>query len=249
MSSAPHRLGGLILSLGLLTLACGGFAPARPTPTPAPTATPVDLTASYRRWPVVLRDNFFEAANTWEVVEDADDRWARGSLMVANGKYRFDLTANEGFVWWSRALADTVTTDFYAAVDARQVSGTATADYGLIFHYAAGNYYYFAVSDTGQFAVSLYYREAWETLVDWTASAALLPGEVNTLAVAAEGDHYQVFINRAWAGEFTDQRLPQGEAGVAVEIYNAGDSAVFEFDNFEWRAPRAAVLPTVTPEP
>ncbi len=223
MSSAPHRLGGLILSLGLLTLACGGFAPARPTPTPAPTATPVDLTASYRRWPVVL---------------------VKGSGGAAD-----ELTANEGFVWWSRGLADTVTTDFYAAVDARQVSGTATADYGLIFHYAAGNYYYFAVSDTGQFAVSLYYREEWETLVDWTASAALLPGEVNTLAVAAEGDHYQVFINRAWAGEFTDQRLPQGEAGVAVEIYNAGDSAVFEFDNFEWRAPRAAVLPTVTPEP
>lgn len=248
MTRASRPLAWALSLPALAALACStSLFP--PTATPAPTLTPTHPAAAYAAWPVVLRDTFFEPRNDWEFVEDSDDRWARGRLAAQAGKYRFDLTANDGFIWWSRGRLDVVTTDFYAAVDGRQASGTADADYGLIFRFEAGNFYYFQVSDSsGSFAVYRYLQEDWTALVDWTASAAIRAGQVNQLAVAGEGADFTLLINGQPVGAFRDDALPQGGVGVAVQIYTAGEAAVFEFDNFEWRAPRAASL-TATPAP
>ncbi|MBL8056496.1 MAG: hypothetical protein JNK29_07340 [Anaerolineales bacterium] len=240
----PFLAGGLALA----ALACNTslFAPTR---TPVPTPTPTSAAAAYAGWPVVLRDTFFEPRNSWELAEASDDRWAKGRLAVEAGKYRFDLTANDGFIWWSRGRLDALTTDFYAAVDGRQVSGTADADYGLIFRFAAGNFYYFQISDSSaSFAVYRYQAETWTAMLEWTASPAIRPGEANQLAVAGEGPDFTLLINGEAVGAFTDDALPEGGTGVAVQIYTAGEAAVFEFDNFEWRAPRASLV-TTTPEP
>lgn len=235
----PRRLPPVLVLLAL-TLSCGV---GRPASTPAPTATP-----NFAAWPVVLRDFFFEPANDWEFAEDSDGRFATGTLSVADGKYRFDVQAKEGFVWWSRALNETATTDFYAAVDGRLVSGSGDTDYGLIFRYHRGNYYYFQVSDVGQYALYLYNAEEWQALIPWTASDAIQAGQVNRVAVAAEGGRFQLYLNGLHLGEAQDETLPAGAVGVAIQVYNAGERAVFEFDNFEWRAPASAVSRS-TPAP
>lgn len=236
-----------LCALLLATLSCGApsfFATATPTPTNTPPPSPSD----YARWPVVLRDFYNEPANNWELADNTDDRFAKGTLDISGGKYRWDVTANEGFIWWSLALNDTSTSDFYAAVAARQVSGAPDAAYGLIFHHDGDNYYYFQISDTGQYSVYLYYLEEWTALREWTENAAIEPEDVNRLAVAAEGDRFRFFINDQLGGEVEDDTIPGGNAGVAVQVYNAGEAAVFEFDNFEWRAPKTAVT-VVTPTP
>ena len=38
--------------------------------------------------------------------------------------------------------------------------------------------------------------------------------------------------------EADDDRLSQGQVGVTIELLDADDSGVFEFDNFEVRAPQ-----------
>jgi len=206
--------------------------------------------AAYREWPLVLRDTFFERRNDWEVVEETQGDLANGTLRIGGGKYRWEITAVEGVVWWSRSREDTFTTDFYATVEARQISGTPEADYGLIFRHDGDNYYYFQVSDVGQYAVYRYEAGGWTELITWTATDAVRAGRINNLAVAGEGARFKFFINGQRVGETTDSRLAAGTVGVAVQLYNAGESAVFEFDNFEWRAPSEAVTEiTPTPEP
>jgi len=197
---------------------------------------------------VVLRDFFLEEANDWEY-GDVDGELAGGQLSARAGKYRFDITSISGVVWWSRALAATATTDFYARVDARRLSGPADSDYGLVFRHTGFSYYYFQVSDSGQYALYRY-DDGWTLLVDWTASAAIRPDEVNQLAVLAEGPRFTLFVNDQMLTEVEDDRLPSGSVGVAIQIYDGDENAVFEFDNFEWRAPAAAVTHfTPTPQP
>ena len=74
-------------------------------------------------------------------------------------------------------------------------------------------------------------------MIDWTETTTIRPGETNRLTVLAEGSHYTFYINDQYVGEADEDRLSQGEAGVAIELREAGDAAVFEFDNFEVRAP------------
>ena len=127
-----------------------------------------------------------------------------------------------------------------AAQPGRQVSGAPDADYGLIFRHDGDNYYYFQVSESSQYAVYLYSGGRWAELIGWTKAEAIRAGRINKVAVAGEGARFTLFINGAPVGTVTDATLPTGSVGVAVQIYNAGESATFEFDNFEWRAPRSA---------
>lgn len=63
------------------------------------------------------------------------------------------------------------------------------------------------------------------------------PGAVNRLTVIEQGSHLTFFVNGQYVVETDDTRLNDGVMGPAVELVHAGDEAVFEFDNFEVRAP------------
>ena len=64
----------------------------------------------------------------------------------------------------------------------------------------------------------------------------IVPGEVNSLRVVGEGNHFSFYINDQWVGEATDNHLSRGKVGVAIELL-ASHVAAFEFDNFTVSAP------------
>lgn len=235
-----------VLALLASGLGCGGTSLFGPTPTPTVTPTATELpSARYARWPVVVRDFFSEPANDWSVGEFSD-RFSDGTLSITGGKYRWEVVANDGFIWWTRALETTGAGDNYVSVSARRVAAPADADWGLVVRLSAGNFYYFYLEADGTCAFSRYYLEKWETVT--TCAAGVEADAANTLAVGMEGDRFQLFVNDLLVGEAVDDRIAFGGVGVAVEMYTAGDEGTFEFDNFIWRAPRAAVA-TVTPTP
>jgi hypothetical protein len=121
-------------------------------------------------------------------------------------------------------------------VEARRVSGSEDGRYGLVFRYADGDYYFVRIRDDQHFRLSLWYEDEWTTVIDWTETSTIRPGQVNRLTVIAEGTHFTFYVNDQYAGEADDSRLSSGGVGVAIEL-GAGDAAVFEFDNFEVRAP------------
>jgi hypothetical protein len=61
----------------------------------------------------------------------------------------------------------------------------------------------------------------------------ILPGEVNQLAVRGEGALFEFFINDEFVAEVEDSEFRSGIVGLVIGLPDAGDTAVFEFDNFE----------------
>jgi cell wall-associated NlpC family hydrolase len=187
-------------------------------------------------WSVVLCDTFTTNENDWFTGEYEGDL-VMGEKLITNGKYRWDATAHEDVVWWS--VPDIILDDdFYLTVEARRVSGVESGQYGLVFRRSdSDNYALFKIEDGQYFKFSLQYGGEWHTVIDWTETSAVLPGKVNRLTVIAEGTHYTFYVNDQYVGEAEDDRLSQGKAGMVIELIHTDDTAVFEFDNLEIRAP------------
>mgnify|MGYP000892982363 FL=1 len=122
--------------------------------------------------------------------------------------------------------------DFYISVDTQRVAGPVDdVGYGLVFRASEQSFYFFMVTDNQQYHVSLMHGGTWQTLIGWTASAAIRPGAVNTLAVWGIGDRFDFYINGQWVNSVTDGMLSNGDVGVAINV-SEGYTATFEFDNF-----------------
>ena len=200
------------------------------------------LTAS--QWPMIMSDTFPDNSLKWPVgAEDSD--LSKADWEVKNGKYWVQATAKQGFVYWSHPEGDDVA-DFYLSVDAQQISGTETAEYGVIFRKTTDDdYYLFEISNTGEYALFLLSQGNWSTLMDWSESAAILPGEVNQIVVVGLGNSFLFFVNDEFVTETEDNTLSSGLTGVAIGLSNEGDQVEVEFDNFVLRS----TSPTPTPEP
>lgn len=186
-------------------------------------------------WNVVHLDPFDTNEYNW-LVETSEDEYASTTYEIVDGKYRWSSTAYKAFIGWVRADR-THLSDFYFSVEVQQMTGPDTADYGIVFREDDdSNFYYFGINDQSQYVLYVFFEE-WETLVNFTESDLIKPGEVNRLAVIGEGSHFTFFINDQYLMEITDDKIPEGSVALAAELANENDQAVFEFDNFELRAP------------
>lgn len=194
-----------------------------------PTAVPPS------EWPLVLLDTFERSVNDWPSGLD-DNEFVRNKWRIVGGKYTWKAKAHQPFHWYAWPDARAVS-DFYLSVEAQQVSGPEENVHGLVFRVAGDDFYYFGISNRGEFIFLRMYKYRWRRLIDWTRSSAIQPWEVNKIAVVAEGSQFSFFINDEFVAEAEDDTLARGRAGVMIELFNAGDEAAFEFDNFELRAP------------
>lgn len=187
-------------------------------------------------WPIVLADDFSAEGNGWSL-GDYDDTLVDGSRSIDGGIYRWEAEAFDDFVWWSIPDTDELS-DLYLAVDARLIDGVSDAQYGLIFRRDENkDYYLFLVGDDGYYEFVRVSGGDWTTLVDWTESIAIKPGEVNRLEVVVQGSQFTFYINGGYVDEFSDDQLASGKPALVLGLKEAGDTSVVEFDNFELRAP------------
>jgi len=218
-----------------------------PTATNTPTPTP-DLTATAQienaiataegaanTWHVILADTFDSNDNDW-LEESSDTEYALTTYTIVDGKYKWETTAHQSFIGWVRADMEPLS-NFYLSVEIQQISGPASADYGVLFREDEdSNFYYFAITDTGEYSLYLFFEE-WDTLIDWTQTNLINPGEANRLTVIGEGSHFTFFINDQYLTEIENNQIPLGITGLAIELADEDDQATFEFDNLELRAP------------
>jgi len=196
------------------------------------------------QWPLSMFDGF-EASNPndWKIGSYAYERATIDSRM--DGSYRWHARAESHFVVWGHPnqLNGWETSEaFYLSVDYRQITGPETAVAGLVFRSSGSEMNVFRVRGDQSYAISHLQEGAkgWDELVPWTHTTAICPGEVNRLVVMGDGAHFIFLINGYFVGEFEDQRLSSGIAGLAIELFEPGDLAIFEFDNLELRHPMAA---------
>ncbi|HEY4688535.1 MAG TPA: extracellular solute-binding protein, partial [Anaerolineae bacterium] len=200
------------------------------SPAPKPTAAP-----TLSSWRIVLSDAFSTDSHRWLVGEYNDD-YVKGSRSISAGKYRWDYQAKQGVTWYVEADTESMSS-LYLTVDAQQVGGSASSEYGLVFRANTAGYYLFSIQSDLFYGFSRWSQNQWTTLIPGATSTAIEPGKVNQLRVIAEGSHFTFFINGQYVAEADDDQLPSGNVGVATGISYDGQSAVFEFDNFEVRAP------------
>ena len=213
------------------------------TSTPQPSGPTATAQACIHRtalapddWAVILCDPFDRGANDWSIGEYEGDLIS-GARRIENGKYLWEGTANDGVIWWSIPEIANFS-DVYLTVEIQHMGGAEDGQYGIIFRRAnSDNYGLFKIRDNQQFKFSIRHEGGWETVIAWTESTAIRPGEINRLTVLAEGDHYTFYINDQYIDDTYDARLEAGQVGVAIELVAGGDAGTFEFDNFEVRAP------------
>jgi hypothetical protein len=221
---------------------------AADSPTPQPTATQFaiqnqpdsDPLAHVRaNWNVVIDDSFDSNDNGWDTGDINEPDNAAGTLQIVDGKYRWQLRANRDYATVA-SKSHAPDGDFYAAVDVQQLEGSAACGYGLLLRdNSAGLYQFGLANHDQQFSVFAWneVQGASRPLIGPAESEAIQPGEVNQLAVIAEGAHYRFFINDQPVGEMTDDEWTAGHVTLFTQLCQPGDAAVFEFDNMELRVP------------
>ena len=201
-------------------------------------------------WNVVISDSFDTNDNHWNTGDINDPGNATGTLQIIDGKYRWNIGADRTFATIT-SKSQAPDGDFYASVDVHQLDGSAVCGYGLLLRDNSAGVYQFGLADHDkQFSVFAWNESTGTSrqLIDPAGSDAIRPGEVNRLAVIAEGAHYSFFINNQPVGEMTDNEWTSGHVTLFTQLCQLGDSAVIEFDNMELRVPQAT-RPTSTRNP
>ena len=206
-------------------------------PTPRPANTPVDDTMVPAGWTLAFADDFSDNTHEWVVGSYADD-WGTVARDITDSLYTWNITAARSVMRWCKPEIAPMT-DFYLTVDARRVSGPRDASYGVVFRHTAGSYYLFSIRDDGFFNFNLWYNFAWRAVIDWTGTLAIRPGEVNHLAVLAEGTTFTLTLNGLTVAKAEDAQLAEGDMGLSVLFITPGD-AVFTFERFEVYTPIAS---------
>jgi len=229
----PFMLGLALMTLLLvLMVLLSERVPARG----APNLSDGSSITPHPDWDIIFQDSFDDNEYDWPVGV-SDDQWVRNSWQFKNGVYRWEAEAMEYVYWYVRPNHGPLD-DFYLGIDVRKVSGAEDAIYGIVYRIEDNNNLYFLqIYDPGQFALWRKVRGEWFALIKWRQTGTIRSGQVNRIEVMAEGPEFSIAINGQKVGTASDDRLEVGGIGIAIQLLEEGDRAVFEFDNLVIRAP------------
>lgn len=171
----------------------------------------------------------FDSPGGWPT-QKVSDEYIVGTRSISRGVYRWNMKALQG-VFLEASLTGSYK-DLYLSVDVKKIKGPNDAGYGLLFRNSPQRAYIFEVVETRYLALSAYYDEQWHTL--WYHYRDIAKhGEVNTLAVHAEGNRFTLFVNGERVNtNIQNSYIQSGNVGVFVTLAKEGDECIVEFDNF-----------------
>lgn len=256
-------IGVILLVAGIIIyLVPASAAPAAPniTSTPAPTSTStpartsgstegtapgvvqpseehLDLLSTARGWPTVEKDDFSGAETNWCQEAGTTFDQVVSTRRIGDGKYRWQLKFNSPSGLYCAPTGGDSLNDFYAAVEAKLVSGPSNeVHYGLQFRVVGDpgdEYYLLILADNQYWEFARWFGKEWKVW-GWVSAKGMHSGEYNHLEIVAEGTRFHFYINGESVGYIDDDAIPLGRAGLYVEN-NAASEAVVDFDNFELR--------------
>lgn len=195
--------------------------------------------SSAATWNTLLFDNFTSNDdNHWLVGSQSSEYFDPVNRMIADGRYRWEATVNRANSISKVWLGDYQVSDFHLIVNSKHILGTrANSAWGVIFRLQDNhNYYWFRMTDSKFFGVSVAEDSQWRDLVAWRRSETIKPNGVNQLEVIARDAHFVFVINGQIVSEVDDEGFGQGLVGLAIEGYTAGEKITFDFLDFSLRA-------------
>ena len=194
--------------------------------------------SSAAQWVTLLFDNFTSNDdNHWLVGTQTSEYFDPVNRVIADGRYRWEAKVSRANSISKVWLGDYRVSDFHLTVNCKHILGTrANSAWGLIFRVQDNqNYYWFRMTDSKFFAVSVAEDSQWRDVVAWTRTETIKPNGVNQLEVIARETHFVFLINGQIVSEVDDDRFSQGLVGLAIEGYTAGEKITFDFLDFTLR--------------
>ncbi len=188
-------------------------------------------------WDVIISEKFDESSDSCK--QDAIEE----KHQVRDGKCRWEIKTHRDDQMSSDFLFDMGTDGVaYMSVEGRVVNAPRNAHYGLFFEdtLLGQDQYVFAVTPgEGSYYVSHYnYKQGWANIIPPTNNPTIQRDAPNRLTLIAKAGRVTFFINDKYVGEFNNiPMIAKSISGIFAELTTSGDFGIFEFDNFEVRAP------------
>jgi hypothetical protein len=190
-------------------------------------------------WKTLLFDNFTaNEDNHWSAGSQTSEYFDPVNRGIADGRYRWEATVKKANSISKVWLADYQVSDFHLIVNTKHITGIrANSAWGVIFRLQDNyNYYWFRMTDSKFFGVSVAEEGQWRDVVAWERTETIKPNGVNQLEVIAQDTHFIFLINGQIVSEADESRFGQGLVGLAIEGYTQGEKIVFDFLDFTLRA-------------
>jgi hypothetical protein len=170
-----------------------------------------------------------------EEFESNRSGWARvsndnGIMDYDGGGYRI-LVRQPKFNLWS--IPEQNFGDVRVEVDVIKLNGPEENRMGLMCRYQGGNYYFFAISNDGYYAIGKFIGGMTLLLGqnEMQASEMVQPGTLNHLRADCIGNTLTFYINYTEVASATDTDLPSGDVGVLAGAFSEPGVDVL-FDHF-----------------
>lgn len=176
-------------------------------------------------------DDFSDPSTGWGAA--SHETFVRG---YQQGQYFFQIDVPQWFVWTTggRSYSD-------VSLEAQvRTEGTSDNHYGLLCRYRSGQFYYFAISADGYYAI--FRRVQGGDLVPLTGPAMLrsplihTDGSANRLLAVCQGSTLTLSINGEQVAQVQDNTLTQGDIGMAAGTAIQGRTMVW-FDDLSVKKP------------
>lgn len=190
-------------------------------------------------WSPLLFDNFTSNESNWLVGNYPSQYFATLSQTIAEGRYRWAAEVSLAPTITTAWLASYAVSDFHLTAHTRHISGSREgSSCGIIFRIQDNhNFYWFHVTDSQKYAVSVQREARWLNVVDWSRTSAIKPHGINHLEVIGQGRRFTFLINGQAVSEVEDDHFRQGFVGLAIETYTPGEKTVYDFMDLTLRAP------------
>ena len=181
----------------------------------------------------LFQDGFEDPGSGWG--SDQRDGFDRG---YDEGVYFFNLRASNWLAWASPGKDFD---DVSVEVSARVASGAQDGHYGVLCRYKdADNFYYFAVSADGYYAI---FRRDEGDMEMLTPGGGMLSSphiktgkQVNRVLGVCKGDELSLYVNGQWLATVTDNVHTRGDVGLGAGSGPSGGTRIV-FDDFVVTAP------------
>ena len=192
------------------------------------------------KWSMAAHDYFAANAYQWRAGVETSEFFNPLTQAFVDGCYRWDARRGPRLSTTIACMANSVVSDFHCSVSCRHTVGSnAGSSWGMVFRVQnVESYFVFRMADSQHFAVAAVEAGRWRSLADWTRSGLIKPGAVNQLSVLALDNHFDLSINGQRVYELDDERgRNSGYVGLAIEMYAAGEHAVYDFQEIALRTP------------
>ncbi len=176
-------------------------------------------------------DDFSDPASGWGA--SSHETYVRG---YQQGQYLIQIDVPHWFVW---AINGHKYGDAALEVTTR-TENTQDNHYGLLCRYENDNFYYFAISSDGYYAI--YRHDAGQGLIPLTGAAMLRSPQIHTdgtenhLRAECQGDQLTLYVNGTLVAQAQDDTLSKGFVGLAAGTLKQGGVLVW-FDDFSAEKP------------